>query len=320
MNIEKSLPVTLHSHQSDVDPYVYYARGGGSDTLQLIQFGMHSTPPLYSFGPGVRDHHLIHFVFSGRGDVALAGRRFHVEGGQLFLIPAGSVSYYQADELAPWRYAWIGFDGTWGQAVLDAVGLDGAHPLADMRDMSRMYGIVSEMHQAMFEPNGYLLLCSGALRLMDQLLSGPRAQAVTGNESRQDPGSLRRDSRIDDLILRLDQHYLESLSVQALSEELQMSRSYLSEQFRKRAGCSIKTYVTRLRMKHACMRMIDHRLTIRSVAEECGYDDPLFFSRVFKKHYGMSPRQYQESVWKEGGAQAAPGAPVREEGPGTGQE
>ena len=310
MRMEQALPILLQANQSDVDPYVYFARGGAGDPLQLIQFGQHRTPPLYAYGPGVRDHDLIHFVFSGCGDVTMAGRRFHVQSGELFFIPARSVSYYQADEHAPWVYAWIGFDGAWGRAMLEETGLSEAHPICDMSDMSRLYSVVSAMRQAMFEPCGYLSLLAGALKLLDELMKGPKARAPQGDAPRPDTEHLRTDQRINDLITRLDMHYREPLNVQALADEMQFSRTYLSEQFSRRTGCSIKAYVTRLRMQHACMKMNDARLSVREIAEECGYDDPLYFSRVFKKTYGVSPRHYQESLWKNG-AGSVPGSPVQ---------
>jgi len=314
MKMEQVLPIALYRNESDIDPYVYFARGDSGDTLQLIQFGLHRTPPLYAYGPGVRDHDLIHFIFSGCGDVTMAGRRFHVQGGELFLIPARCVSYYQADGYTPWVYAWIGFDGAWGRAMLEETGLDEAHPIADMRDMAATYGVVSAMRQAMFEPRGYLALMGGALQLLEQLVAGPPARAPLTDAPRPDAERLRVDQRISDVITRLEHHYCEPLSVQALADEMHVGRSYLSEQFRRRTGCSIKAYITRLRMQHACMLMTDFRRSVRGIAEECGYDDPLFFSRMFKKTYGMSPRHYQELAWKNGGGQGVPGAPVRQGG------
>ena len=323
MKIEQALPIALYSHRSNVDPYIYFERSSGGDTLQLIQFGQHRTPPLYAYGPGMRDHDLIHFVFSGCGDVTMAGRRFHVRSGELFLIPAHCVSFYQADEHTPWVYAWIGFDGVWGQSFLESMGLSAEQPIADIHDIARISDIISDMHRVMFEPRGYLPLLAGALQLLDELVRSPEVRAPLGDAPRPNTGHLQADQIISDLITRLNLQYREPLNVQALADELHLSRTYLSDQFSRRVGCSIKTYVTRLRMEYACMRMIDARLTIRGIAEECGYDDPLYFSRVFRKTYGLSPRQYQESLWKDA-EKRMPGAPVSagrlENGAGDGQK
>ena len=313
MKLEQAMPIALRTYADEDDRYIYFSRSGRNESLELIQFGMHRTPPLYDYGPGVRDHHLIHFVFSGCGDVTLGSRRFHAEGGELFFIPSGAVSYYQADERTPWIYAYLGFDGPWVDALLEETGLDEEHPLSDMRDMAKMYGIVTAMLREMFSPCGYMQLLSGALQLMGELRAGPPARAPHASALRFETGRLDADNRINEVITYLEQHYSKPLSVQALADQMKISRSYLSQQFKKHAGCSIKTYITRLRMERARMFMIDSRLSLRTIAEQCGYDDPLFFSRVFKNTYGLSPKHYRESLWQN---HAAPGARLPANGKG----
>ena len=42
------------------------------------------------------------------------------------------------------------------------------------------------------------------------------------------------------------------------------------------------------------MHMIRTKRSIKDIALDCGYSDPLFFSRMFKKYYGMSPQEYRK--------------------------
>ena len=303
MTLTQILPTALQEHRSDEDPYVYFARDGRGEALSLLQFGTHVTPPLYAYGPGARDHDLIHFVFSGCGDVTMGGRRFRVQGGELFLIPAHTVAYYQADEETPWTYAWLGFDGAWGRALLEETGLSEARPVADMADMPAVYACVQDMKKRMFGPGSYLPLMSGALRLLGLIAAGPKARAPREDDLRPGTEHLKADRLIDGVITRLEHGYRGAVSVQALADELKISRSHLSEQFRRRVGCSIKTYVTRLRLEHARTLMNDSNRSIRAIAEACGYDDPLFFSRVFKKAYGVSPRAYRGALGRDDGGE-----------------
>lgn len=70
---------------------------------------------------------------------------------------------------------------------------------------------------------------------------------------------------------------------------------YLRKLFKKELGISPLEYITSLRMKNA-ERLLSAVLTggyaIAEIARMCGYDNPLYFSRVFRKYYGCSPTQF----------------------------
>ncbi len=79
---------------------------------------------------------------------------------------------------------------------------------------------------------------------------------------------------------------------------------YLRKRFKKEVGVSPLEYMTNLRMKSAEMlltAMWANEYTVSEIARMCGYDDALYFSRVFKKHYGCSPSTFA----KKGRTQAS---------------
>ena len=70
---------------------------------------------------------------------------------------------------------------------------------------------------------------------------------------------------------------------------------YLRKLFKKEVGMTPLEYMTGMRMKKAetlLLAMREHEYSIAEVAEMCGFDDPLYFSRVFKKFFGTSPSTY----------------------------
>ncbi|BFT71874.1 hypothetical protein PAENIP36_33160 [Paenibacillus sp. P36] len=90
-------------------------------------------------------------------------------------------------------------------------------------------------------------------------------------------------------------HYMESLSLQKLAERHGTSAKSFSYYFKKYTGVFPIDYVIQHRMKRAQEQLSIGSCTIKQVAESVGYEDPLYFSRLYKKHYGYAPSQSQRS-------------------------
>lgn len=94
-------------------------------------------------------------------------------------------------------------------------------------------------------------------------------------------------------------------ALDAYIQQLPFHYDYLRKLFKKEIGVTPLEYMTRLRMKKACVLLTaqgTYDYSVAEIAQLCGYDDALYFSRVFKKFYGVSPSGYanrQESGPKE---------------------
>lgn len=91
------------------------------------------------------------------------------------------------------------------------------------------------------------------------------------------------DSWLNSVISKVEAGYRSDLSVQALADEAGVSRTHLTEEFKKVTGRSVKRYITELRMERAKMHMIRTKRSIQDIALDCGYSDPLFFSRYCRQ-------------------------------------
>ena len=80
-------------------------------SLSVYNVGFQKCESLHQWGPGMRDHYLIHYVLSGKGYYQTEGKIFPLYPGDVFLVyPYVEVTYY-ADKKEPWEYYWAGFAG-----------------------------------------------------------------------------------------------------------------------------------------------------------------------------------------------------------------
>ena len=84
------------------------------------------------------------------------------------------------------------------------------------------------------------------------------------------------------------------LSPHLLAENQNVSLGYLSTVFRKETGKTLSEYIREKRVKHASHLLSTTRLQIQTVALHCGIMDVQYFSKIFKKQMGMTPKEYRE--------------------------
>lgn len=90
-----------------------------------------------------------------------------------------------------------------------------------------------------------------------------------------------------------------TLSLRGLAEELSYNEKYLSHAFKARVGVGFSAYLRSLRVKYA-VSLFDRGLdSVKNVAFLSGFTDPLYFSGVFKRDVGMSPKEYLQSIRKK---------------------
>lgn len=97
----------------------------------------------------------------------------------------------------------------------------------------------------------------------------------------------------------LSLHYAEKISLDLIAKNMYLSSAYISRAFREETGEAPINYLIRTRLEHARLQLEanDHS-SLKEIAENVGYDDVYYFSKLFKKYYGISPMNYRASARK----------------------
>ena len=96
----------------------------------------------------------------------------------------------------------------------------------------------------------------------------------------------------DEIKAYLDANYRKNITNQVLSEQFGFVASYLSSIFKEYYQLTPSDYMIQKRMETAKYLLANENGKIKDVAIMIGYEDPLYFSKVFKRYFGMSPREY----------------------------
>ena len=109
--------------------------------------------------------------------------------------------------------------------------------------------------------------------------------------------TLEQNKHVTNVIRYMYKHLNENLTLEQVVDEFELSKSYLNAIFQKYTQHAPMDFFISLKMKRACQLLRASDSYIYEVAQKLGYADQYYFSRIFKKVVGMSPKDYRESDW-----------------------
>lgn len=253
--------------------------------IKLYHKGIHACPKGYSFGPFVRDHYLVHFVLEGRGTYTVMDKTYEISKNEAFFIFPNEVTLYKADEIDPWVYCWIGFQGEKIKNILDecSPAINSSNPVIQISP--QVMAIIKEIIHSKDTLGENLKLTSLLLMFLYEL-------SQCHNDSSIRPVS--KNYYVDEAIKYIQENYYRDISVQEIANYICINRSYLSRLFKEVAGMSPKGYLINYRMEKAYDLLCSSDLSIASVGMSVGYTDQFLFSKVFKRIKGISPSKARE--------------------------
>ncbi|WP_066638705.1 PocR ligand-binding domain-containing protein [Desulfolucanica intricata] len=91
-------------------------------------------------------------------------------------------------------------------------------------------------------------------------------------------------------------NYRHKLTIDEIAQVVYLSPCYLSRIFKQSLGCTLTEYITRVRVENAKIMLKNPKFNISQVAEENGFDDPGYFTKVFKKIEGVTPSNFKQNA------------------------
>jgi AraC-like DNA-binding protein len=236
-----------------------------------------------------RDHfpgHEFILCLKGRGFVRVSGRTHGVGAGDLVWINCQQPHEHGAVAEDPWEVYWARIEGPRLEAMCRMLSVNEG-PVFGASGGPEAGGIFEEIFERMqgAAPEEPAMIHAAVARLIAFAF---RRRQLSGQAREEVPRVLRKPLEW----MRL--YYFESTRVEHLAGMAGLSASHFSRLFKATFGTSPIDWLRRERISQAKRRLAESRDSIKQIAEQVGYPDRFFFSKDFKRHTGVTPRQFRE--------------------------
>lgn len=257
--------------------------------LIVYQCGMEKCKSMHSYGPAIRDHFLIHYILEGKGSFHVDGKVYNLKKQQGFLICPNIVTYYEADKDNPWFYTWIGFKGMKAESYLKMAGIDRDNPIFSYENGEFISKCFEEIRKTGNMKRGGEIKSQGLLTIF-------LSDLIEKSNNSNIYESSDKDLYVKKSLQYIEANYSRDISISDVASYIGLNRNYFCAVIKERLGISLQDYLIRFRVEKACELLKNRSLSVGDIARSVGYNDPLGFSKIFKKIKGCSPRSYRENI------------------------
>lgn len=236
------------------------------------------------------------FVFiycvDGKGWCETEGRHFDVKANQYFIIPAGSAHTYAADDNDPWTIYWIHFKGRLsGHYASGCMRPVDVMPCADSRISARI---------SLFDEIFMTLKNSFAIESIRYAMASFQHYLASLRYIQQYRAVKDNMENSSDIAGIVTHYFAENVERRVTLAEVAaysgLSTSRLSSAFKERTGHSPLNYFNLMKIRRACEMLDNTELKLSQISLKLGIDDQYYFSRLFSKIMGMSPKAYRKRL------------------------
>lgn len=230
------------------------------------------------------DNFLIMYISKGICTVSAGSKSYTASAGQFVLLDCYHPHSYGSEDL--WEAVWMHFDGPLARAYYDEIW-SGCGPVISPAHPEVLSGLLSRIYEIFRTscPLAENTLSDYITRILNGLLF-----SVQGKKR-----SALRTSSITDTIAYINEHFHESLSLDALAKQANISPYHFTRIFAKETGMTPHHYLIATRISAAKFLLKSSGTSIKEIAFRTGFQSETSFCNTFKKWEGCTPSQYRTS-------------------------
>jgi len=236
------------------------------------------------------DTYRFHLILDGGGSCRVGETNFRLQAGAVLLLYPGMAAHCRADDTAPWNFERISCSGQWLMALTQVMGFTEQFPAVRMGNVKTCHSIAAELLEIEGGDCAANVRRAGLLlTLFADLIDSKELVPESGG-----PAAAHMSDGTRAVLEYIRIHYREKILMDDVAETIGVSRSSMNENFKREMAISPAAYLISYRLQRACALLLHSDLAVNAVAAECGYEDPLSFSKAFKQRYSVGPKKFRE--------------------------
>jgi AraC-like DNA-binding protein len=235
------------------------------------------------------DDNLLIYCAAGRGLAVTPDWSGRIAAGDVLILPQGVAHQYRALRRDPWSLYWVHFQGGSSRIFTQYLGYRDSRPVASAGlspGLVAAFTSLMEVRRTGYSSRAFINAANQLRHLLTQVALEIGIQA----------GRSARGFDLEQVQTFMREHIDQPLTLETLSQQANLSRYHFSNRYKKLTGYSPIKHFLNMKMEHACQLLDSTDMTVQAIASAVGYDDALYFSRLFKKTLGTSPRDYRSSI------------------------
>ena len=271
----------------------------GTKAYPYTQYFIHNAKKAFHIPVHWHDEVEIIYIKKGRVSISIKDEVFYAGAEDLFFVNSGELHFMETDDLSVEYYTilfpleFISFQSE------DALEAELFGPLRQKQILLPM--VVDEaIKERLAEWMEQIILLNdkkdAGYQLRTRILLLEVLAFMIRKECLQSANYDNSSSLQRELIIFVQKHYMEKISLAMLAEEFHLSEKYLSWYFKEHFSINFMQYVLHLRMSRAKDMLLKTDVAITEVAMSCGYPSVNLFIRNFKEVYGVTPLQYRKQT------------------------
>ena len=261
---------------------------------RLVASGYLMDDPDWSSAPHVHDFVELIFCTGGHGRTTIYNQDYEIEPGDLIIHNPNTPHHESSDLNSPLEFSFVGLTDFQINGLPPNTVMDEKHyPVQKTLNYKEQFDtfFVELIKETLYRKEHFQLIseaiCSCILAMTLRIMDGESTLVSTISS---------HSIRIKEYI---DQNFTSDLNLSQLSSAVYISQTYISHIFKAEMGVSPIQYLINKRIAHAKHLLSTSDMPIAQIATECGYDDPVYFSQVFKRITEFSPKEYRKNGKKE---------------------